>query len=123
MLKDEQDTLWVGTYGDGVNIYNPLNSLFTLYQHIPGEPQSLSHNEVRSVRQDQNGAMWFGTLDGLDTLDPQTGLFSHYQHDPENPNSLSDNHILALHIDNEGIIWIGTWPGGLNRFDPSDRTV
>ena len=119
LLKDEQGTLWVGTYGDGVNIYNPLNSLFTLYQHIPGELQSLSHNEVRSVRQDQNGVIWFGTLDGLDKLDPQTGLFSHYQHDPENPYSLSDNHILALHIDREGIIWIGTWPGGLNRFDPA----
>ncbi len=119
LLKDEQGTLWVGTYGDGVNIYNPLNSQFILYQQIPGEPQSISHNEIKSVRQDKNGAIWFGSLDGLDKLDPQTGLFSHYQHDPENPYSLSDNHILALHIDNEGIIWIGTWPGGLNRFDPA----
>jgi signal transduction histidine kinase/DNA-binding response OmpR family regulator/streptogramin lyase len=75
------------------------------------------------VRQDKNGAIWFGSLDGLDKLDPQTGLFSHYQHDPENPYSLSDNHIQALHIDSEGIIWIGTWPGGLNRFDPATERV
>ena len=118
LFKDEHGALWIGTFGGGLNMANPFNSKFALYQHIPGEAQSLSHNEVTAIRQDQSQNFWIGTFDGLDKYDPQTGSFTHYRHDPKNPNSLSDNQVQDIHIDDRGIIWLATWKGGLNRFDP-----
>ena len=108
----------MGTFGGGLDTYNPLNSQFALYQNIPGEPQSLSNSEV-FCRLRIRVTIRIGTLDQLDRIDTETGQYTHYQHDPENPNSLNDSQIYSLYEDDDGIIWIGTSSGGLNRFDPA----
>ncbi|MBN1582116.1 MAG: response regulator [Anaerolineae bacterium] len=80
----------------------------------------LSNNSVRTILQDRQGFMWFGTWNGLNRYDGYT--FTVHKHDPDDTNSLSDNLVTAVCEDKAGILWIGTGAGELNRFDSRTET-
>lgn len=83
------------------------------FQHFSGV-DGLSQNQVRSIFQDRQGFMWFGTLEGLNRFDGYE--FVRYQHDATNPSSLSSDFVCSMAEDKIGNLWIGTG-GGLSRFD------
>jgi ligand-binding sensor domain-containing protein/signal transduction histidine kinase len=119
LLKDAGGTLWVGTYGGGLDRYLRERDAFAHYRHDPARADSLSDDRVYCLLSDTDGALWVGTHGGgLNRLDPSTGKFSRYQHDPRDSHSLSNNRVLALQQDRSGRIWIGTG-AGLDRFEPS----
>jgi ligand-binding sensor domain-containing protein len=75
----------------------------------------LSSVDVRSIAQDQQGFLWFGTNQtGLNRYDGRE--IKVYQNDPADPGSLSQNYIWALLVDRHGVLWVGT-AGGLDRYD------
>jgi signal transduction histidine kinase/streptogramin lyase len=115
--------LWIGTFDGGLNKLDRKSGIFTVYQHDPDDPTSLSSNEVRAILEDQAGILWVGTnYGGLNLFDPRTEQFIHYQHDPDDPGSLSEDRIRVLYEDRSGNLWIGTWSGGLNRLDRATGT-
>ena len=117
MLQDSKGFLWFGTE-DGLNKYDGHS--FAVYRHVPGNPNSLSHNYIRSIYEDREGVLWIGTDGGgLDRFDRDTGQFVHYQDNPRNHHDLSGNYVRSICEDREGVLWIGTDGGGLNRFDRS----
>ncbi|MCL5031372.1 MAG: SpoIIE family protein phosphatase [Bacteroidetes bacterium] len=83
--------------------------------------QGLSQSIVKSICQDKNGFMYFGTEDGLNRFDGYK--FKVLRHNPEDSNSLSYNDITSLLVDSKGIMWIGTFNAGLNRFDQSKKII
>ena len=120
IYEDRFGTLWVGTWGGGLNRFDRANECFTHYINEPDNTHSLSHNEVRAICEDQSGKLWIGTKGGgLNKFDPYLGRFKHYRHDPENPFSLSGDEVMCLCADRGGRLWVGTRTAGLNRFDPS----
>ncbi|MFA4875790.1 MAG: PAS domain S-box protein [Methanoregula sp.] len=118
ILEDRAGFIWFAT-DNGLNRFNPVTGKFTSYLHTPGDPASISGNEISSVYEDRAGNLWVGTIGaGLERFNRTTGTFTHYRHDPGNPASISADTIYTIHEDPEGILWIGTQDGGLNRFDP-----
>jgi PAS domain S-box-containing protein len=92
----------------------PAGDLPLRFDHVATE-QGLSNLDVWDVLLDDQGFMWFATLDGLDRYDGyQMRVF---KHDHEDPHSLSENTIRTLYQDRSGTLWIGTWTSGLERFD------
>jgi len=89
------------------------------FTHLASE-QGLSNNMVRSILQDSQGFMWFGTQDGLNKYDGYT--FTVYRHRRSDPDSLSNSGITALYQDRTSTLWIGTavgldsFTGGAARF-------
>lgn len=77
----------------------------------------LSQSTIMSIAQDQEGFMWFGTIDGLNKFDGYK--FTIYRNNPADSNSLADDWITAKYPDREGTLWVATLTGGLNRFDPA----
>ena len=75
----------------------------------------LSNNTVRSIIQDNQGFMWFGTESGLNRYDGSH--FKIYYNHPKDTNSLSTSVIKNIVKDNEGNLWIITNNGGLNKFN------
>ena len=63
------------------------------FTHL-GIDDGLSGNSVRSIIQDRQGFMWFGTWNGLNRYDGYT--FNVYKRDPDDANSLSDNLVAAI---------------------------
>jgi len=93
------------------DIYAQNNNDFTRISINDG----LSQSTVRTILQDSEGYMWFGTQDGLNKYDGYN--FTIYKNDLNNDNSLANNDITSLVEDGEGNIWIGTNGGGLDKFN------
>jgi len=108
MIADQSGGLWIGTWGGGLNQYEPEKDAFIRYQHDPGDPHSLSHNLVRTLYEDRAGTIWVGTMGGLNKLDRDSRQFTRFQHDPDDPNSLSHNLVWSVVEDPAGVCWIGT---------------
>jgi serine phosphatase RsbU (regulator of sigma subunit)/ligand-binding sensor domain-containing protein len=109
-------TLWITTFGGGINRFERATGQFKAYRHQTNEPFSLSHDVVRPVCEDRQGTLWFGTGDGLNRYDREHDHFLSYKHDAVNPKSLSTNDVWAIYEDASGALWIGTYGGGLNKF-------
>jgi len=82
------------------------------FEHISIE-QGLSQDIVKSILQDRQGFMWFGTEDGLNRYDGYSVTV--YKNDPLDSNSLSNNSINVLFEDSRGNIYAQnvTSSGGL----------
>jgi len=140
IIQDKSGTLWIGTDSGLNKLIPPVPSAsgsesevsllsFVRFQNDPNNPNSLSHNIVRSIYEDKSGTLWIGTDGGLNKFIPPipkssgsenkgpSPSFIHYQNDPQNSNSLSHNEVYSIFEDQSGTLWIGTKGGGLNRFD------
>lgn len=118
LYADRAGNIWIGTWGGGLDKFNPQTGQFTNYTHNPNDPNSLSRDRVQTIFEDSAGTIWVGTAGGgLDKLNPQTGAFTHYKHNPNNPNSISNDRIWRVAEDQQGFLWIAT-SDGLNKFNP-----
>jgi signal transduction histidine kinase/ligand-binding sensor domain-containing protein/DNA-binding response OmpR family regulator len=75
----------------------------------------LSDLTVRSIVQDRDGYMWFGTNNGLNRYDGNEIV--NYFFDRNDPNSLRGNLIYCLYVDSRNNLWVGTWGGGLSLYN------
>ncbi len=116
ITEDREGTLWISTWGGGLNAFDRELGQFTHYQHDPADPQSLSHNQVISVLEDRAGELWVGTFGGLNKFDREAKTFTRYLHDAADPQSLGHDSVTSMHEDGTGTLWIGTL-GGLDRYD------
>ncbi|MBK7258770.1 MAG: hypothetical protein IPI01_13430 [Ignavibacteriae bacterium] len=118
LMVDRRGTIWIGTWGHGLDRLDPRTGVFTHFAHAANDPHSLASNLVLSLHEDRTGAIWVGTNDaGLDLLDPVSGTARHFVPDPSSPLALNNGIISSLFEDNAGALWIGTAAGGVNRFD------
>ncbi|WP_440998496.1 two-component regulator propeller domain-containing protein [Fodinibius sp. SL11] len=133
VYADHEGTLWVGTYGGGLNRFNPETATFTHFRNDPDNPTSISQDSVTVIIEDHMGQLWVGTMGGLNHMDRKTGTFTRYTYDPDDSTSLSNDQIRAIYEDSKGTLWIGTnspfgseqdnpGPGGLNRFNRESGT-
>ncbi len=121
--EDKKGNLWFGTFGGGVNKYNPsLNELSKT--KIPTEESSRFTNyilgkgslcnNVYCITEDKSGNLWFGTGEGLSRLSPDlSSPFTHFTV----VQGLSSNIIRSITADKTGNLWIGTAPGGLSKYE------
>jgi DNA-binding NtrC family response regulator/ligand-binding sensor domain-containing protein len=116
---DRGGTIWIGTNGGGLDKLTfsaDGRAQFTHFQHSPGQPTSLSHNQVFSICEDHLGALWIGTNGGgLNLFDRSSQTFTHFTHDPRDPQSISYNEIYDIAVDQGGVMWLGTYGGGISK--------
>jgi len=159
IIEDSNGNIWFGTgggiskYNDGINnlciknrcnhnlktkeefeehIRNSLSS-FTNYS----TDQGLANNTVRTVKEDKNGNIWFGTDDGISKyngestnlcrnkkcnhdLKVQEDLKKHNKKSIETfttyrtQQGLASNTVVSISEDKKGNVWFGTYGGGIN---------
>jgi ligand-binding sensor domain-containing protein/AraC-like DNA-binding protein len=86
------------------------------FHHYTTE-DGLFHNEIRLIRQANDGMLWLGTQNGLSSFDGYR--FKVYKYDKTNPHSLCSDKIYALETSSaNGNIWVGT-TAGLCILNPS----
>lgn len=116
LMLDAEGNIWVGTWGGGVNKYEPTTGRFVRYSNVPNEADSLSSNRIQSLFQDSTGDIWLGSYDkGLNRF-LGNGRFQRVQKIPGVKNSLSHNRIWDI-IDNDAdSLWVAT-SYGINLLD------
>jgi two-component system, sensor histidine kinase ChiS len=111
---DRDGVVWAGTFGRGLNRYDPATGRNQRYLARPQQPGGLSSALIRAVVADGRGGIWVGTMAGLDYLPCGCDSFTVLRHDPGDPRSLADDVVLCLFVDRDGGLWVGT-AGGLDR--------
>ncbi|OQP64445.1 hypothetical protein A3860_20980 [Niastella vici] len=115
ILQDSKGFMWFGTK-DGINTYDGYQ--FTVYKNNATDSNSLSHNFIKNIIEDDKGNLWIATWGGgVDRFDRNRKKFTHYKYQANNANSIADNFITSLQFSPDGILWIGTQNSGLNRLD------
>lgn len=71
--------------------------------------KGLSNSSVKSIFQDSQGFMWFGTYDGLNRFDGYD--IKTYRNQLNNENSIPHNYIYCIAEDHNKKLWIGTGQG------------
>lgn len=123
-FEDSQKNLWVGTFGNGLYKFDRIQNEIFNFRHNPLNSKSILSDEIISVYEDRSGILWVGSHlgGGISKLEKNQFLFGYLENEAGNPNSLSDNVIWAICEDNQQHIWFGTYRGGLDRFNPLDKT-
>lgn len=117
VLVDRQGTVWAGTWGGGLNRFNPERKTFTQFKHKPGKNGSLGHNIIKTLYEDSEGTIWIGTWGGLNRFDRNTETFTNYIPETNNPKSVRHKYISSIREGENGIFWIGTWGEGFFQFN------
>ena len=131
IMKDDQGTMWFGTYYGGLDYYNPHTDIFE-YNNL-----KLGHAGIgpviSKIIEDKTGRLWISTEgDGLVSYLPATNDYAYYT--KEN-HTISHNNVKTLYYDGtSNTIWVGTHLGGLCSYsidqkefrhftiDPTDHT-
>lgn len=120
LWQDPDGLLWIGTWGGGINLYDP-NRLPAIFHHVvndPYNPHSLSFDVVWDIFSDRSGIVWVGTVPGgISKFTPRSAQFDLYQVQPAIPNSLQNEIISGFFEEPDDTFWVTTWGGGFARFD------
>ena len=106
LLEDKDGNIWIGTYGQGIIIYNPKTKV---------SKKTLTDNSkigtITKIIQDKNGTIWAGTFaSGLFAINPNTLENKQYTIS----NGLSSNTIYCIFENKKDqTIWVGTREGGI----------
>lgn len=129
VYKDHKNTIWVTTYGGGLNRFTgnleTKTHTFEIY-NANSSKNAISSDFVFGITQDREHNYWITTEDGFNKLqfegdNYQNPVFTVYKKEKGNPKSLQNNTTLHTHIDNNNEIWVAT-QGGLHKFDMPSET-
>ncbi len=105
IAMDRRGRMWVGTFGNGVSVFDPVGNKIADFNHDTGFPS----NAVNTLMCDSRGLMWVATRDGL-----------LYFPDAEHPDKFTEinvlkragiNHVLSIEEDYAHNIWVSTNKG------------
>ncbi|NGM61530.1 histidine kinase [Sphingobacterium sp. SGG-5] len=118
LFEDNEGTIWVGTWRDGLFYFNPSTKKKGRLTHDPTNFNSISSNRVNRIFQDSKNQIWIATEGGLCKFNTKSTSFTRF----DKHNGLPSNLILSFMEDNAGILWIST-SKGLVRLDPESNDM
>ncbi len=118
ILQEEDGRFWMGTWGGGLNRYDPGEEGFRSYRADVGDPESLSSDFVQTLFLSKDNTLWVGTLDGVNRFDRSRGLITQYRGLTGEGNLLTGGRIWCFAEDPDGRLWIGR-DHGLVQLDPN----
>lgn len=120
ILEDRQNRIWIGTYGDGLNLVTGRDHERLRCRHINRKNSNLSSDVVRQVFEDSEGNLWIATIFGVNCLRnhslKDSAIFENFRYNPQNRSSLSYNDVIHIYEDSRKRLWFGTFGGGLNLY-------
>ena len=115
-------SIWVATWGGGVNKLIEPRKPFELFRHDPENDNSLGSNFVLAIMEDREGLVWIGSsVVGISRLNPSTGKWWRFSHREGDTSSLGHNTVWSIIQDHSGQIWVTTESGGLNKWVPGSE--
>jgi signal transduction histidine kinase/ligand-binding sensor domain-containing protein/DNA-binding response OmpR family regulator len=122
ICQDKDESIWIGTYGNGLSILKNPYSPVPEFIRINQENSNLSSNLIRHIMFDSSGNLWIATTFGLNFLSRELiekGVyqFKVFLRNPSVETSLSYNDIIHIFEDSSGRIWFGTFGGGVDLLE------
>ncbi|HAA13108.1 MAG TPA: hypothetical protein DCE41_16020 [Cytophagales bacterium] len=119
VYQDQQETIWVSTWGGGLARYFPEEDQFITYDTKSGLP----NNVVYGMLETQDTVFWLGTNGGIVRFDPysktNTRIFTFSEEDGAQSNEFNTG---AFHKGKSGTFYLGGI-NGLNWFRPEEIVI
>ena len=117
LYKDNQGTIWVGTYYGGLNYFNQSKDVFQYYPYRKISKEGLSFPIVGQMVEDKDHDLWICTDGGgVNCLNRKNKTFTYYV--ASDGNSIIHDNVKSITYDKKrDHIYIGTYTGGLSRYD------
>ena len=123
IAEDRQQQLWIGTTGQGLNVFNTKKETFSAFKHDPDDPASLCSNYIIKVFVDRQNRLWVATNNGLDLMyldRPKDGFF-HMSLYPDSGSTGTQSPVVnAIFEDRKGNVLIGSNSGAFQIIFPED---
>jgi signal transduction histidine kinase/ligand-binding sensor domain-containing protein/CheY-like chemotaxis protein/AraC-like DNA-binding protein len=114
---DKQNTLWIGSDGNGLLLLPPGANKAMPYVSAQGKA-IVNSNAVYAIYEDADGRKWIGTLrGGIDVIAAKTSSFTQITYNPPGNDDLVNNFILSFCEDEKNNVWVGTDGAGLRYWD------
>lgn len=116
---DSKQQLWIGSWGEGLFLYDENLNLLNHFTHTVGEQQSICSDFIQLIIEDSEGDIWIGTNGGgLSMYNSDAGTFRHFKSDDEK-YPISHDRVWDIVEGAHGQIWVATG-GGLDVIDKKD---
>lgn len=110
LFHDQTGDVWLGSYDRGLNLHREGGS-FERIEKIEGEADSLSHNRIWDIENNDATSLWVATSFGLNLFDKPSRTFTHYLPEPENKSPTGANEIRSILKTSKNKIYVGTQKG------------
>lgn len=118
IYPDSDDSLWLGTFGNGIFHYDPAADVLTPLLKGSGDEGESASRHILHLTKSPDGTLWASTADaGVLAIDPNTQNFQHYRHDPHEPNSLAHDQANCIVTESNDRIWICSGYTGLTLLE------
>lgn len=114
IYRDSRGELWLGGTNGLIRLRSDGRPEW--YRNGHGQAGTLSHNRVRTIREDAGGRMWFATDAGINRFDP-SGSFEIF-HLTDSAGHYNTNWVYTIDEDGDDL-WFGGFLGGVHRIAKS----
>ncbi len=97
LLMDKEDHLWIGTWDDGLFMFDQKDSMMISYRHDSTDESSIGTNAIYTLFQDSKGSLWSAGGGLYDLSMDSKKIISYFD---------SQRWITSITEDSEGNIWI-----------------
>ena len=120
-INGEDPYLLLGSYGNGFYLYDKAEEEVV---RIKPDPSNISGDLIVTMAKGDDGAVWIGYQgSGFSRLNIHTQKIEEFfRYNPETAGGLTSGNIRRIITDNLGRVWLGTAGGGLNLYNPPDRS-
>jgi len=122
LYEDDDNILWLATFGGGLNSFNLLTEEIKIYKPIPNDSTSFPSNRLFSIIEYPKGILWIGSNEGLIKFNKSTGYSEIFLSEKTEENTLKDNYIGIVSKDEQNNLWLRT-NLGLTRFNTTTNTA
>tara|TARA_Y100000385_G_scaffold155349_1_gene161074 strand:+ start:1734 stop:4067 length:2334 start_codon:yes stop_codon:yes gene_type:complete len=131
IIIDRNNTLWIGTRGDGVIAFNENGNRIKGLTTTPTQG-GLPKMRVLSLASDTENRIWIGTISGLVVFNNASGVFDADVLDAQpiiilddgTPRKLlGDETVNTIAVDGANNKWFGTENGGVTYTNPSGQNT
>ena len=112
LFYSSNNELWIATRRNGLYKININDSLIK----ATISSSCVISEEIRSIIEDDDQNIWFGTFEGLQSYNTKSNKYSLFT-PTDDIGGLSHKSIFSLFKDKQGTIWVGTYYGGVNYFN------
>ena len=98
--------IWVGTWGGGLNRFDPATGLFEQFPFGAAAPETLLENKIRDLYASRNGGLWVRHMSGKATyFDGEK--FKLYRDNPDDLDRSGSSPVGFVMEDDKGNMWWG----------------
>ena len=129
IITDRNNSIWMGTRGDGVIVFNQNGERIRSLTSLPTKG-NLPNLRVISLASDSDNRIWIGTISGLVVFSNASGVFDAdvvdaqpviFEEDGIAKKLLGDQYVSAIAVDGANNKWFGTSDGGATYTNPNGQ--